>query len=375
MGPYITGCSVLPRATRSAVECSTMKSRIHNRMRISSPVTWHGGKSKLSGRIIRFFPEHQTYVEPFGGSAAMLLAKEPSKVEVYNDLNGELVNLFRVLREAKLFKRLQRALEDTRYSRSEFLLAKEPSADPVESARRFVVRQRQSRGGLGERWSYCVGDSRGGMSSAVARWRTGIKQLSAVHDRFRGVQIECEDWRTILTRYDGRRTLFYADPCYIPETRIGGKYRYEMDEGDHRELVARLLALRGMAVLSGYNHPLYRPLEKAGWKRIEMNVRANSSDKRTKRTECLWLSPTIDGRDAKHSTQESPPPTPSTPKDKMRDGAHHTHEVRVGSTTKRIARAIERLRSAGTKPTKTAVAEVLGISREHLGRRYGHLFR
>src|ERR1019366_8328822 len=99
-------------------------------MRISSPVTWHGGKSKLSAKIVGYFPAHQTYVEPFGGSAAVLLAKEPSKVEVYNDLNGQLVNLFQVLRDSKLHKRLQRAFENTQYARSEFQLSKEPSDDP-----------------------------------------------------------------------------------------------------------------------------------------------------------------------------------------------------------------------------------------------------
>src|ERR1035441_2003843 len=146
-------------------------------MGISSPITWHGGKAKISTKIIGYFPEHQTYVEPFGGSAAVLLAKQPSKVEVYNDLNGDLVNLFQVLRDGTLYRRLRRALDNTRYARAEFLLSQEPSDDPVESARRFIVRQRQSRGGLGERWSYCVGDSCGGMSSVVARWQAGIEGL------------------------------------------------------------------------------------------------------------------------------------------------------------------------------------------------------
>jgi len=337
-------------------------------MGISSPVTWHGGKSKLAAKIVSFFPEHhQTYVEPFGGSAAVLLAKQPSKVEVYNDLNGQLVNLFQVLRDRSLYRRLRRALDRTRYSRAEFLLSRERSDDPVESARRFIVRQRQSRGGLGERWSYCVGDSRGGMSSAVARWQTGLDQLPAVHDRFRHIQIESEDWRKILTRYDGRKTLFYLDPPYLPETRTGGKYDHEMDEGDHQELVARILAIRGMVVLSGYANGLYEPLEKDGWLRVDFNVPAYSSDRRTRRTECLWLSPSL--TTGKPNLQRA-----LTPEEKMRAGAHHTHELRVGLTSKRIIRAIDRLRQSDTEPTKTAVARIAGVSREHLSRRYGHLF-
>ena len=337
-------------------------------MRISSPVTWHGGKSKLSAKIVGYFPEHQTYVEPFGGSAAVLLAKEPSKVEVYNDLNGELVNLFQVLRNASMYRKLRRALDHTRYARAEFLLSKEPTDDPLESARRFIVRQRQSRGGLGERWSYCVGDSRGGMSSVVARWQTGLDQLPSVHERFRHVQIEREDWRIILTRYNGRKTLFYIDPPYLPETRTGGEYQHELSVLDHRELVARILASRSMVALSGYANDTYKPLEIAGWRRTDFEVPAYSSDKRTRRTECLWLSPSI--KTCNESGQKV-----LTPEKKMIAGAHHTHDVRVARTTTQIVRAIDRLRQSDKEPTLTAVAKIIGVSREHLSRRYKHLFR
>lgn len=336
-------------------------------MGISSPVTWHGGKSKLASTILGYFPEHQTYVEPFGGSGAVLLAKQPSRVEIFNDLNGELVNLFQVLRDTTTYRKLRRALDGTRYARAEFLLAKESTDDPVESARRFIVRQRQSRGGLGERWSYCIGDSRGGMSSAVARWQTGLDQLPAVHERFRHVQIECEDWRTILNRYNARKTLFFLDPPYLPETRAGGRYEHEMDEGDHRDLVARLLVLRGMVVLSGYANQTYKPLEKAGWNRVDFDVPAYSLDKRTRRTECLWLSPSI-------KTCTGNGHAVLTPAGKMKAGAHHTHDVRVGQTTKQVVRAIHQLRKCDEVPSKAAVARIVGVSREHLSRRYSHLF-
>jgi DNA adenine methylase len=337
-------------------------------MSISSPITWHGGKSKLAAKIIQHFPEHHTYVEAFGGSAAVLLLKEPSKVEVYNDLDGSLVNLFRVLRNPGQFRKLSQALDHTLYSKSEFELAKEPTKNPVEAARRFIVRQRQSYGGRGERWSFCIADSHAGMSSAVARWRRGIQQLPFVHERFRHVQIEREDWRTILTRYDAPRTLHYIDPTYMPDTRIGGGYDHEMTVGDHRELIARLLASRSMVVLSGYNHRIYKPLEKAGWIRIDFDVPAYSSDKRTRRTECLWLSPTVTNGNGNHGKP------PLTLPEKLRGGAYYTHGVRVCHTTKRIEKAIENLRTAGKEPTITAVATRIGQSREHLSRRYRHLF-
>jgi site-specific DNA-adenine methylase len=106
---------------------------------ITSPITWHGSKAKLASTILRYFPEHRTYCEPFGGSAAVLLAKEPSQIEIYNDADGALVNLFRVVRDSKLCAELARKLEHTPYSRTEFELAREKCDDPVEAARRFIA--------------------------------------------------------------------------------------------------------------------------------------------------------------------------------------------------------------------------------------------
>src|SRR5271170_963472 len=140
-------------------------------MRIASPITWFGGKSRLAPTIIGYFPSHKTYVEPFGGSAAVLLAKEPSAIEVFNDIDKQLFNLFQVLRDERLFKRLRRSLELTLYSRAEFDLAMQQSDDPVEAARRLLVRQRQSFSGKGEDWSYSTKKSQGGVASAVKRWR------------------------------------------------------------------------------------------------------------------------------------------------------------------------------------------------------------
>jgi DNA adenine methylase len=373
-------------------------------MRIPSPITWFGGKSRLAPKIITHFPQHKTYVEPFGGSAAVLLAKDSSPIEVFNDIDKQLFDLFRVLRDERLFKRLRGSLELTLYSRAEFDLAKQQSDDPVESARRLVVRQRQSRGGLGDRWSYCVQDahgagssesieaagrllvrqrqsscgkgedlsysatnSQGGVASSVKRWRKGIDCLPAVHRRLQNVQIECDDWRQIIRRFDTRETLFYVDAPYHIDTRVGGGYRHELTKQDHKELIARLLKIRGMVVLSGYDHETYKPLERAGWKRVDYHVRTHSSDYRARRVESIWLSPSVVNRAENRNLFLSP-------LERQREGAYRSHKVQVDASTKRVLRAIAKFRAAGKRITISGIGRATDLSREHLSRNYRHLF-
>lgn len=265
---------------------------------IAPPVTWFGGKAKLAPRIIGYFPAHQTYVEPFGGSAAVLLAKPPSPVEVYNDVDGDLVNLFRVLRDPESFEKLRQGVDLTLYAREEFELALQPASDPIEAARRFLVRQRQSHGGHGRRWSYSIEDARGGMASSVRRWIAGVERLPDIHKRLRTVQIERDDWRVLMRRFDSAETLFYFDPPYQPDTRVDGEYAHELSAADHESMVKTLLQTPAMVVLSGYAHPAYMPLEQAGWQRIDMDVPAYSSSERSRRIESLWLSPNVLARGA-----------------------------------------------------------------------------
>jgi DNA adenine methylase len=194
------------------------------------------------------------------------LAKPPSEVEIYNDIDGGLVNLFRVVRDAQLYRELSTFLVDTPYSRAEFQVAHSAATDPVEAGRRLIVRQRQSYGGRGERWSFCVKDAHAGTASAVRRWQRGIEQLPLVHRRFRHVQIECADWQVVMDRYDAEGTLFFLDPPYHPSTRIGGGYQHEFSGDDHLRLIGRALTCRGMVVLSGYNQESYGTLDRFGWK-------------------------------------------------------------------------------------------------------------
>jgi hypothetical protein len=150
-----------------------------------------------------------------------------------------------------------------------------------------------------------------------------------LHQRLRDVQIERDDWREILDRYDGPRTLFYMDPPYEQSTRVCGRYPHEMTRHDHDEPVERILGLKGMVVLSGYQHPAYQPLEACGWRGRSYNVAAYSSDARTRRVEQIWLSPTALGRQ------------PSAA-DRMRRGAYQAHLVQVKSTEKARRHSWER---------------------------------
>lgn len=260
------------------------------------PITWLGNKARLAAKIISHFPKHQTYCEPFGGSAAVLLAKPPSPVEIYNDIDGDLVNFYRVIRDPGLFARFMIDIDATLYSRDEFALALQQTDDIIESARRFMVRQRQSHGGLGKTWSYSIGDSVSGISSSVRRWQSGIERLPGIHTRMRNVQIEHDDWQKVMQRFDGPDTLFYLDPPYIPDTRVSGTYAHELTYDDHRTLVDYLQTVKGMVVLSGYKHEIYTPLEDNGWLRYDYDVPAYVSDGRLRRVECIWLSPTRKAR-------------------------------------------------------------------------------
>ena len=344
---------------------------------IRPPITYFGSKAEMATWICSYFPSHKTYVEPFGGSASVLLAKKPSSVEVYNDINDELVNLFEVLRDKASYKKLVEILKATPFSRREFVNAKKITDDPIESARRFMIRQRQSHSGRGENWSYSVADSVIGMSSAVRRWLAGIERLPEIHKRMMRVQIESLDWREILKKYDADKTLFYLDPPYIMETRVNGGYKHELDDFDHEDLVKLLIDVKGMVILSGYKHPIYEPLiEQAGWKAVERSVIAKSSSNRTERTEVLWISPNAIKQKNTGILKEGIEQNDlfNSPSEMMRLGAYHVHEKRVCETTARIQKEIEAFKRVGKKPSKTKIAESLNLSREHLTRKYGHLF-
>lgn len=257
---------------------------------------YHGGKALLAPWIIDHFPPHRTYVEPFGGGASVLLAKPRAPYrEVYNDLDGEIVNLFRVVRDPARCAELERLLRLTPYARAEFADSYEASDDPVEQARRTVARSYMGFGSAaasGHKTGFRRGSTRNG--SDVARdWMRYPARLAAVCDRMQGVTIDNLPAAEVIAREDRADTLHYVDPPYVHATRRQGnpcckkQYRHEMTDADHEALAEALRGCVGMVVLSGYPCALYDRLF-GDWPRVE---RAALADGARARTECLWLNP------------------------------------------------------------------------------------
>lgn len=265
-----------------------------------SPIRWFGGKGKLTTKIVPLLPLHHTYVEPFGGGASILFAKEPSPVEIYNDLDSGLVNFFRILRNKKHFIEFQRLITLTPYSREEFDFCRqywEECDDPIQRAYQWYVVARQSFSGyFGGSWSHTKTISRRNMAQCVSGWLSIVDLLPEIAERLLCVQIEHNDWRVILKAYDGPDTLFYLDPPYVPETRRAGKYTHELSLEDHSELVEQILVLQGKVVLSGYAHPVYKPLADANWQRYDIKTKCSVPNAaiikhRSPRIETVWVKP------------------------------------------------------------------------------------
>lgn len=257
-------------------------------------IRYHGGKFRLAPWIIEQMPEHVCYVEPFGGAAGVLLQKPRSYSEVYNDLDGEVVNLFRVLRNPELNQRLQDACRLTPYSRDEFCHAQEPATDSVERARRMVVRACMGFGsaaGIGGNSGF-RGDSKRKYATAAHLWERYPENLAALCQRLQGVIIENKDALSVMRAHDAQTTLHYIDPQYVPETRVQGNryYAHEMTVEGHEQLLAVAITMTGMVMISGYDTEVYNDML-SGWARTEKTSRISAGRGTKVRKECLWLNP------------------------------------------------------------------------------------
>jgi DNA adenine methylase len=273
---------------------------------------YYGGKWRLSRKLIELFPPHHVYTEGFGGAASVLMMKDRSPAEIYNDLDGEVVNVFRVLQVQAHARRLEKLLRVTPFAREEFEKSYKPSGDVVERARRTIMR---SFMGFGSDSITRVKASDTGFNTRISTMRTGFRSnswrsntpaavdwarypdnLETFCDRMRGVVIENRDALEVMAKADRIDTLHYVDPPYPKSTRNNGatdsrvehNYRHEMDDAQHERLAELLHSLKGMVMISSYPSPLYRRLY-ADWESIEWTGQqfCHASQKRT---EVVWLN-------------------------------------------------------------------------------------
>ena len=263
-------------------------------MSLAAPFPYFGGKTSQAARITPLLPAHDHYVEPFAGSLAVLLAKPRSKMETVNDLDGDLMTFWRVLRDQP--EDLARACALTPHSRAEhdaaYLL---DAADDLERARRVWVVLTQGRAGTMRRtgWRF-YRDPAGSTYSMPAYLNAYADRMELAAERIAGVSLECRDALAVVTEYGSHPdVLLYCDPPYLGSTRATN-YRHEMEgAGEHEALLSALFGCKASVVLSGYASDLY-DAALAGWSRVEFNAWtgngiAAASDKTDgNRTEVLW---------------------------------------------------------------------------------------
>lgn len=281
--------------------------------RLRAHVQWFGGKGRMLAKLMPLVPEGgQPYCEPYMGAASLFFARDPAPVEVLNDLDQDLVNLFRCLQHKDSFEELRHRLMWTPYARAEFARALDVLADPaapaIDRAWAKFVAHNQGFSGMavgGGDWGR-VFVSSAGMGSRNNSWLMRLSMLDAWRWRLMRAQIDSRDALEVIRYWDAPEAVFYIDPPYHHDTRKEvAVYAVEPDHDHHARLVETLLSLKGRAVLSGYAHPVYAPLEDAGWQRIDFETSCHAAVRvrgsglqgkgaakaKVKRVESVWINP------------------------------------------------------------------------------------
>lgn len=269
----------------------------HSYSRIKPPFGYYGSKQRIAAQITRSLPPHTAWVEAFCGSAAVTLAKPPAPIEIINDMDDQIVNLFEQLRNNQ--EALCRAVALTPYARAEYQKAREHESDisPLEKARRFLVATMMTvngaNGGKNAGFSFSKAYSRGGNEARVNRWYKLPERLELVAERLRNVRIENRDAREIVTMFTDRpATLIYLDPPY----NVDRKQRYAIDVVDadfHSDLLNRCCNSKSMIFISGYDNDLYNSIltPDGGWtKKYISTATRDTTGKDYPRTEVLWFN-------------------------------------------------------------------------------------
>lgn len=243
-----------------------------------------GAKNRIAPWICEYIPKHNVYVEPFAGSLAVLFNKPRCHIETVNDLHGEVVNFFRILRDRP--EELLRLIELTPYSREEYDQAYQETEDAVERARKFCVRCWM---GFGCANLYHNGFKSGQQSNSpnpAKAWAELPETMLQAAMRLKGVQIENLPALELIKRYDTADVFIYADPPYLHRTRKNYLYKHEMTDKDHEELLSALIAHPGQVMISGYDNELYASYLK-GWRKVNRDTLAEGG---VKRIETLWMN-------------------------------------------------------------------------------------
>jgi DNA adenine methylase len=257
---------------------------------VSRPLLrYHGGKWLLADWIISFFPPHRVYVESYGGAASVLLKKARSYAEVYNDLDCEVVNLFKVCRQYP--DELIHAVTLTPYARDEFEVSYLDDPDPIEKARRTIIRSFMGFGSgiqSAQRTGFRSNSNRSGTTPAQD-WVNYPESLQLIIKRLRGVVIENRNAIEVMLQHDSTDTLHYIDPPYKKDTRYKGQktkvYKHELEDSDHSELLGVCMSLNGSVIISGYDDDYYNSVLD-GWHKV---TRESFADGARPRIECLWM--------------------------------------------------------------------------------------
>lgn len=243
-----------------------------------------GGKWRIAEWIISFFPEHKVYLEPFFGSGAVFFKKEPSYIETINDIDGQIVNLFKVCRENP--QELAKLINLTPFSREEFANCYEPSADNIEQARRTIVRFHQSFGTSNSTKKSWKNVQAASGPRCATLWNYLPESVIECCERLKDAQIENIDAIELIKRYDDKDTLIYLDPPYLPDIRKKNMYKYEYSIEQHKELISVIKKSKSKIILSGYDNDLYNA-ELENWHTAEIETTAQMG---LKRTEKIWCN-------------------------------------------------------------------------------------
>ena len=243
-----------------------------------------GAKNRIANWICGYIPKHKVYLEPYAGSLSVLFNKPRAHIETVNDLNEDVVNFFRVLRDYP--NELKRLIELTPFARSEYEFSYEETAEPIEKARRFCIRCWQ---GFGCSNLYKNGFKSGQQSNSpnpAKAWAEMPEIILRAADRLKGVQIENLPALELIRRYDTSDVFMYVDPPYLHGTRKNYLYKHEMEDGEHIELLEVLLKHPGKIILSGYDNELYNNML-TGWRKESIGTQAENG---LKRIETIWMN-------------------------------------------------------------------------------------